>query len=69
MGWADRLTDRIEAALGHPGNCSLRCSRPLFQTRLYLLHPWSRTSRHPWRSLGLRAVQGRTNAARAHGCV
>ena len=22
----------------------LRCSRPLFQTRLYLLHPWSRTS-------------------------
>ncbi|MEX2163172.1 MAG: hypothetical protein WD823_02860 [Sulfuricaulis sp.] len=26
----------------------LRCSRPLFPTRLYLLHPCSRTSRHPW---------------------
>jgi hypothetical protein len=28
----------------------LRCSRPLLPTRLYLLHPCSRTFRHPWRS-------------------
>ena len=28
----------------------LRCSRPLLSARLYLLHPCSRTFRHPWRS-------------------
>jgi len=26
------------------GNCSMRCSRPLFLTRLYRFHPWNRTS-------------------------
>jgi hypothetical protein len=35
----------------HPGNCSRRCSRPLFPTRLYRLHPWRRTSPHPCGSL------------------
>jgi hypothetical protein len=45
-------------ALVHLGNCSLRCSRPLFQTRLYLLRPWSRTIRHPWRSRARREAQG-----------
>jgi hypothetical protein len=28
----------------------LRCPRPLLPARLYLLHPCSRTFRHPWRS-------------------
>ena len=28
----------------------LRCSRPLFQTRLYLPLPWGRTFRRTWRS-------------------
>ncbi len=26
------------------GNCVLRCSRCLFPTALYLVHPWTRTS-------------------------
>jgi hypothetical protein len=51
----------------------LRCSRPLFPTRLYLLRPWSRTSPHPCGSprgpgfatcrMHKCAVQGCTNAA------